>query len=598
MKSFWKTVLAVVVGTIIVSIISTLFFFSFLGALSAGSSGKPVIPKSGVLDINMAQFNLAEQTAEENPFASLTPATLMSGDMENVPTVGLLDAVNAVHAAAEDPGVKYIFLRPDGYASGIAHAEEFRAALKAFHDSGKAIVAYTENLATGSYYIASVADKVYSTSYPGAMTNFNGISSQLIFLKDVLDKLGINIQLIRHGKYKSAGEMYIRSSASPENLEQNQVMINSIWKTLGGAIAESRGIELATLEAMIDRLELCLPDDFVEKGLVDELLTREQLKSKLADLAVVEKYSQVSMIPFADYAAAKKKVSTAKDKIAIIYADGEIVEGSGTQNIAGKRFARIISDIREDESVKAVVLRVNSPGGSVLASDRIKAEIDLLREVKPVVASYGSYAASGGYWISNACEKIYSDAGTLTGSIGVFSIIPEGSKLLKKVGVGVTTVSSARHGDLYSMFKPLDAAEHAYMQRSVEDIYDRFTSIVAEGRGLEKDYVDEIGQGRVWTGADALGIGLVDEIGTLEDALRWTADLAGEPDLDKWNIVGYPAPEDSMTQMLQMFGTKPYDDDIFSGTPLEKTARVFRQWWSDKDKTYTFARMPYEIVLE
>ena len=228
------------------------------------------------------------------------------------------------------------------------------------------------------------------------------------------------------------------------------------------------------------------------------------------------------MVSLPDYAKSKlARSARGKDKIAVIYADGEIIDGKEKKEVAGDRFASIINDIRKDSTVKAVVFRVSSPGGSVLASEKIKAELDLLRKDKPVIASYGDYAASGGYWISANCDKVYSDASTLTGSIGVFSMIPDFSGFInKKLLVNITSVNSNKHGDLYTGFRPLDNDEQLYLQRSVEDIYERFTSIVAEGRGLERDYVNEIGQGRVWSGADALRIGLVDELGTLEDAIR------------------------------------------------------------------------------
>lgn len=598
-KQFWKMVLAVIVGTIICGILSWMLLLGFFSALASGSSSQPQLPKQGVLSIDLSSFTIGEQSRPGSTIPDVR--SLISGSAGgSTATIGILDAVNALKTAAEDPAVQYIYLKTDGFSMGLSQAEEFRKALSEFHGSGKAIVAYTENLSAGGYYLASAADKVYSTVHPGASSSFTGISTQLIFIKDVLDKLGINVQLIRHGKYKSAGEMFIRNSSSPENLEQNQVMVNSLWNEFGNTIAESRGIGREELDSMLDNLSLCLPQDFVDNKLVDELLTREQLRGKLADLAVVEKYEDVKWMSFPNYVSAKSagRQPALKQKMAIIYADGEIVEGKGRENIAGERFASIIAKIREDEKIKAVVLRVNSPGGSVLASERIKTELDLLGKEKTLVASYGDYAASGGYWISNNCEKIYSDATTLTGSIGVFSMIPEGSRFLDKVGVNVTSVSSNKHGDVYSMYKPLDNTEYNYMLRSVEDIYERFTALVAEGRGLERDYVDEIGQGRVWTGADALGIGLVDEIGTLSDALEWTAAAAGDADLDNWSIVAYPKPASESEQLMSMLGRGSDGDDVFKGTVLENTVKVFRNWLKGDKGCHVFARMPFDMILE
>ena len=376
--------------------------------------------------------------------------------------------------------------------------------------------------------------------------------------------------------------MYTRSSSSPENREQYQVMVNSMWDTISEEIALSRGISVAELNDAIDNLKLCLSEDFLFCGLVDELLDRDGLKKQLATLAVEEKFSNVKMIPFADYTTAKIVPSTGKDKIAVIYADGEIIDGEAEQNVTGDRFASIIEKVREDKTVKAVVLRVNSPGGSVLASEKIKAELDRLGKDKPLVASYGNYAASGGYWISNNCDKIFSDAVTLTGSIGVFGMIPDFSKTASDIlHVGVESVTSNKHGDMFGLMRPFDKAEYNFMLRSIEDIYTRFTENVSAGRDLPVERVDEIGQGRVWTGRDALALGLVDEIGTLEDAIAYAASLAGNEDVSAWNIKGYPAPQTTMEALMSSF----------NGPQEDYAVRLAKE----VSKTGIYARLPYEL---
>lgn len=581
MKDFVKMMLAVVCGFIVLGILGFIFMAGVIGSMAAVGSATPVVPSSGVLKIDMSKFVINEQGTPADPMAMIQGGA--------VATVGLLDAVNAVRTAAEDPGVKYIYLKTDGNMSSMAASSEFREALKDFRtDSGKAIVSYMEAPTTGSYWLASVSDKIYMTSCEGATTMMTGVSSSMFFLKDILDKLGVNVQLIRHGKYKSAGEMFTRSEASPENREQYQVMINSIWNAISSETAEGRGITVGELNAMIDNLELCLPEDFLAKGLVDGLLSRDELKSKLADLAVEEKYDDVKMIKFEDYAVAKKAVSKAKKKIAIIYADGEIIDGSDKTAVSGDRFASEIEKVRADSTIKAVVLRVNSPGGSVLASEKIKAELDLLKEVKPVVASYGDYAASGGYWISNNCEKIYCDAVTLTGSIGVFGMVPDFSKTLKNVAhVNITSINSNRHGDMYSLTRAFDSEEYNYMLRSIENIYDKFTTIVSEGRGIAKERVDEIGQGRVWAGSDALELGLVDEIGTLSDALEYAATLAGDVDLANWKTVSYPAAQTQLEMILSSIG-QGQDDDYSILADAAKSLKAPK----------IYARLPYDIKLK
>lgn len=553
MKDFIKMVLAVLCGLFIAGFIAFILFFGMIGSLAAGS--KPVLPRSGVLTLNLGKFALGEQTQEADPFGSLSPASLLTGASSSVPaTIGIWDAVQAINAAAEDPAVKYIFLRADGNLSGVTQLEELRTALKHFRaTSGKPVVAYLESFSTGEYYIASVADKIYMTSHLGAEPMMYGVGSQMFFFGDLLKKFGVNVQLIRHGKYKSAGEMYTRGNASPENREQYQRMIDSIWETIGDEIAASRDIERARLDALINGLELRLAQDCVDNGLVDALVDRQALEDKLTSLAVADEYKDIKWIDFADYVEARNLPTKIRQKIAVVYADGEIVNGSAKSDVAGNRFAAILAKVRADSTVKAVVLRVNSPGGSVQASEVIKDELDRLQAVKPVVASYGSTAASGGYWISNNCEKIFSNATTLTGSIGVFGLVPDLSKTAREFAhVGVESVTSHKHGDIMGMMRPLDAAEYGYMLTGIEAVYDRFTTIVSEGRGIPKATVDAIGQGRVWTGADALGINLVDEIGTLEDAIHYAAAAAGDPDLDSWNIKGYPAPMGASERFLDM----------------------------------------------
>lgn len=580
--------LAVLCGLFIMGILSPVMFFSCAGALASLGSSTPVMPRSGVLNMDLGKVVMTEQTQEMNPMA------VIQGD--ETTSIGLWDAVQSIKAAAADPSVQYIYLRPEGFGASIAQVEELRQAIADFRKSGKAVVAYLENPTTGAYYLATAADKIYMGSYCGGTSMMTGVGTQMFFLKDLLDKFGVNVQLIRHGKYKSAGEMYIKNKPSDENMEQNQEMINSIWTNLAEVICESRDITREKLDSLIDNLCLCTPEDFLKYSLVDELLTKEELKEKLAALAVKDSFKEVQMIPFKDYVTVLTTTpSTAKNKIAIIFAEGEIVDGKDKQAVAGDRFASIIADVRADSSVKAVVLRVASPGGSVLASEKIRNEIDLLRKEKPVIASYGSYAASGGYWISNSCDKIYSDPSTLTGSIGVFSMIPDLSKTAKDIlKVNVTSVGSSRHSDMFSLIRPLDAQEIAYMQKSVNDIYDAFLANVSEGRGMSTEEIDKIAQGRVWTGADALKIGLVDEIGSLYDAVSYAAGTQGDGDLADWSIACYPKPQTLLEMIMEsLSGTS----SVMAGTPFAPVEKAYKDWnWNSSERIY--ARMPYIMEIK
>lgn len=588
MKDYIKMTLATITGLFLFGFVAMFLFIGMIGAIAAVGETAPVMPKEAVLSIDFSEMTLAEQTSEADPLA------MLQGDGEITP-VGIYSAVNAINAAAQDPAIRFIYMKPDAASGGMAQIEEFRTALKNYRDSGKAIVSFIENPTNAGYYLASVSDKVYMTRYDGGMNMFNGLSSQLIFLKDALDRLGVNVQLIRHGKYKSAGEMYIRNSSSKENMEQNEAMVSSMWESWSTEIAQSRDLTTEELNAMLNDLKLNFPSDFLDNGLVDELLSREELQQKLADLYVTDSYKNVKSISLADYAEIKDIPNLkATNKVAVIYAEGNIVDGSATDGVAGDRFAKIIADVRADKDVKAVVLRVNSPGGSVMASEKIKAELDLLRESVPVIASYGDYAASGGYWISANCDRIFANATTLTGSIGVFSMIPDlGGTIRNKLHVTVTPVNSNEHSDMLNMMRALTPKEEAYMQASVEKIYTKFTSIVAEGRDMTVEDVDAIAQGRVWTGAEALEIGLVDEIGTLEDAIEFAAmSIEGVTSVSDVQIAGYPKPLTTLEMLLETFGGQ----SAFAGTPLESIEQAFLGW-DDSQAGKAYARIPYEIIV-
>ena len=591
MKDFVKMMLAVICAFIVMQVVGFIMMFIMIGAMALGSS-KTILPREGVLDIDMEQFTLGEQTLDEQFSSSVSLFGLSAG----VPTVGLWDAVQAIEAAAADPGIKYILLRADAASGGVSSLEELRAALAEFRRSGKAVVAYTENPGNGSYYLASVADKIYMTSYHGGTAQMVGLSSRMIFLKDLLDKLGVNYQLIRHGKYKSAGEMYIKNAPSAENREQYQVMVNSLWETVSAYTAESRGITVETFNDLIDNLKLNFPEDFLENELVDELMDHEALVSKLCDLAQVEKVEDLHLVPLLDYVNAKVNRLSGKDNVAILFADGEIVDGKGYEEIAADRFVSEIDKIRKDKTVKAVVLRVNSPGGSVVASEKIRSALKLLMDEKPLVASYGNYAASGGYWISAGVQKIYSDATCLTGSIGVFSMIPEFSKTTGKVGVNVVSIGSNKHSDMYSLMRPFDAEETASMQAYVDDIYGRFVGLVAEGRSLETQQVDDMAQGRVWVGTDALGLGLVDEIGGLREAVSYAASLAGYLSKGDYHVVTYPAQLTQAEQFIQMLYGQREEPSILAGTPFEALGESLRGL-RENEPTQVYARLPYDIEI-
>lgn len=582
MSKFFKTTLAAFLGTFIALFAVMLLLFSIIGSLSSSitsqESQKVIVEPNSVLKIDFAEM-IAEQDAD-NPLA------MISSPGASGKSLGLLKAINSLEIAAQDPSIKFVYMNCDNVNfESLSSLEEFRAALSRFKSSGKAIIAYANNYSAPGYYLASIADKVIMNEYGSA--NILGLGSNLIFLKDFLDKLGVGIQLIRHGKYKSAGEMYINNNISPANREQNQEMIDAIWDSWVAEIAQSREITVDEFNQLVDNLTLSDAEDMKEHNLVDELMYQNEVEDYICTLTETSKIEDVKMVTLSGYASAKIKQNfKAKDKIAILYANGEIVMGNGSENIASATYAKMISDIRKDSTIKAVLFRVNSPGGSAHAAEIIRNELTLLKEKKPIIVSYGGYAASGGYWISAGCDKIFTNNTTLTGSIGVFSMIPNVEKIMEdKLGINTVAIKSNKHADMMGLRRPLDNAEVAYMQNQVEKIYSDFTQIVADGRGMSVERVDELAQGRVWAGVDALENGLADEKGGIIDALNYTANVAG---LTDYRIVEYPTPKSQIEKLMESL-TGPSAN---VSEPISIFKETYVRMLLNKE-TGVMARLPY-----
>lgn len=581
MKNFLKTTLAVIVGSLIALFICSFLFFGIIGALaSLGESEGPVVPAKAVLKIDFASpvTELGQEDAMQ-AFQSL--------NFSPAKPLGILKAVKAIEYAATDPAIRFIYINPNQMNIGMANLEEVRNALYNFRKSGKAIITYADNLSQGAYYLASVSDKIYLNSDgSGAMV---GLGSTMMFFKDLLDKLGIEVQLIRHGKFKAAAEQFIANGISKENYEQNKEMIDSIWETWTNEICESRDIDPEHFNTLVDNLELFSAESLKEHGLVDELVDRNRMQEILCDLSEVKRDKDLKMISLASYAEARIRPNIKiKEKIAVIYADGEITMADPA-GLSARKFYPIIREVSQDSSVKAVVLRVNSPGGDAQAAEILNKELQLLREKKPLIVSMGEYAASGGYWISANSEKIYADNTTITGSIGVFSMAMNyGEGLKKHLKINTADISSNKHSNMLNGINPLDAKEVEYMQGMVEDIYTKFTALVSEGRDLPVEYVDEVGQGRVWTGADAIERKLVDEKGGILDAINYAAVSA---DLTDYRIVEYPAVKSPMEQFIEMIqGTDAAVKAI--ADPAENLKGIYSKIAKD-GQFKVYARHPY-----
>lgn len=581
---FLKSLLAAILGSFIALGLLFLLAIGLIGALLPSEEAVSVAPSS-ILRIDLSS-TIGEQTVSDPlDFSSIVPYS------SSTSSIGILDAVRAIDYAATDPAIKFIYLTNCGYSSGLAYFEEIRSALERFRTSGKPVIAYGENFSFGGYYLASVADKIYADEF--ASNNILGIATTIIFLKDILDRFGVEMQLIRHGKYKSAGEQFIASDISEANREQNQAMVDALWKAAAGSICESRRISPADLDRMVNNLELNTAQEMVDAGLVDELRTVNGMEQELMTLSGAEKIKDVKMISLEKYIKARIKPDfKTKDKIAVIYADGQINPDGSSDGITADKFQPIIRDIRADSSVKAVVLRVNSPGGSVQPAEIIRTELELLQQDKPLIVSYGTMAASGGYWISAGADKIYSNNTTLTGSIGVFSMLPSLEKTFKNIAhVNPVTIRSHRHADMGSMTRTLDSQEAAAMQEQVEMIYDHFINIVAEGRGLTPARVDEIAQGRVWCGNEALDIDLVNEIGGLNDAIEYAAVSAG---LENYRIESYPKAQNNLDKLMESFNS--------ASVAIETLAEPEQLWeslfQSVKAEKGIYARVPYIYYFE
>ncbi|WP_196016759.1 signal peptide peptidase SppA [Alistipes senegalensis] len=509
--------LAVIVGTFLVFF---LWIFILLGIAGSMEKSVAVHPES-ILKIDFSE--VLTDAPSSDPLAGIDLMTL-----QTTRQLSLFKALRAIEAAGADDRIKGIYLRMNGGGgvTGSALLEELREALLEFKQSGKFIVAYNETYSQGQYYLASVADKIYLQ--PEGGMEWSGLASDVMFYKGLLDKLDLRAEVFRPTacKYKSAVEPFILDKMSAANREQMQALVNSMWGTISGAVCESRGIDSVKMRRITDNLQVTLPEEALEYGFVDSLLYEDQMEDVFAELGVSDDYDFITLGDYASQVGADLKNISA-DQVAIVYADGQIVDGEGYgKEIYGNTLAAKIAGVRDDEKVKAVVLRVNSPGGSALASDVIWREVELLRAEKPVVVSMGSYAASGGYYISCPADVIVADKLTLTGSIGVFGMILDTREALKnKLGITIDGVQSNASSSFLAT-QPLTPVQRSMIMRGVDKVYTTFTNDVAEGRNLPIEKVLDIAGGRVWSGADALGIGLIDTYGGLKTAIALAVDKA------------------------------------------------------------------------
>ena len=542
MRSFFKYVLATITGIIVSTV---LLFFIVLGIIgvmiNSVSSKDTATPSNAVLLIDLD--HIVTEKTEPNPFEGLE----IPGYGENR-SIGLNDLLSRIKAAETDNNIKGIYLNVSGVNTGFATMRALREALLEFKSSEKFILSYSDVMSQKGYYMNSVADEIYL--HPQGTLDFRGLATSVVFFKDALDKLGIDMQVLKVGTYKSAVEPFMMNSMSEANKKQVSSYLHSIYDYFLTDISGSTGLSKDSLTNIADGYQVRLPEDAKRLGMVDELLYKDQMLAKVKEKLDLSEKKDIPVVSILDYKNQGNKGKAGGDRIAILYAYGSIVDGEGTDGqIGGDNLSRELRELREDDRVKAVVMRVNSPGGSALASESIWREVELTKNVKPMVVSMGDYAASGGYYIAAAADSIFADPTTLTGSIGVFGMIPNFQKMFNnKLGIHFEAVKTAKFADMdVDMDRPLSEEEKSIIQGGVDRVYQVFMQRVASGRKMETAEVDSLGQGRVWTGAQAVELNLVDRVASLDEAVGAAAQMAN---LENYRISEYPRQKDPFASLL------------------------------------------------
>lgn len=543
-------------------------------------------------------LNLSANITDAPPIVELGS---LSGN--KVKVLQLRTATKALRAAGKDDRIKGLLIigsvQPAGLGGGFAALSEVRQALQEFKNSGKPIQAYLTYASTRDYFLASVADDIALDPY--GVVLMPGLASEPMFFANAFKKYGIGVQVTRVGKYKSAVEPFTRDDLSEENRQQLQQLLNDVWSDLLEEIGASRGIEVAAIQQVVDEEGMMRSDLALEVGLVDRIAYRDEildeLKEKTGRKGSSEPFKQIALINYADLVS--DPGGRGDSSIAVVYAEGTIVDGEGESGeIGGDRFSRELRRLRQDDNVKAIVLRVNSPGGSASASETIQREMRLLGEQKKVVVSMGSYAASGGYWISTYSDRIFAEPTTITGSIGVFGVLFDIKKLANNIGITFDQVKTGTFADAMTISRPKTDEELALVQRSVDWIYDQFVGKVASSRNLDRAHVEEIAQGRVWSGAEALKLGLVDELGSLNEAISYAATLAGLG--DQYRLEEFPRKKElaeAIAEMLEDIVPAGARASIYDGMigRFEDELKILKSY---NDPQGLYARMPVSITLE
>lgn len=589
MKEFFKYVFATIVGIIAVSIIGFFLMLMVIGALVASTEKQVTVENNSMLLIDLSH-RLVDR-APNDPFEDLE----IPG-FSQMKSLGLDDIATSLKNAETDDRIKGVYLKLSMANGGMATVEEIRNLLKEFKkNSGKPIYAHAEQMMIDqkSYYLATVADKI--VVHPEASVDFRGLGGEMMFFKKALDKIGVEMQIVRHGKFKAAVEPFMLDKMSEENREQQLTYMNSLWNHMLKGISEERNVSVDQLNRLADDVQTFNKGSkAVTNGLVDEAKYKDEVLDDLRKITGIEGTKGVPVISaskYADTPAEGKKFS--KNKIAVIYASGDIGMSLGGEMIDGNELSKEIRKVRQDSSYKAIVLRIDSPGGTVFDSETIWREVKLASEQKTLVVSFGNVAASGGYYLSCAADKIVASPNTITGSIGIFGTIPNVGELLNdKLGITTDVVKTNKNADLLTLTRPMTEVERQLLQRSIEEGYDTFISHVAEGRKMSKAQVDSIGQGRVWSGENAKEIGLVDDFGGLKEAIAIAAEIEG---LDEYRTVALPSLPDPFEALFKM-GTDNIRARLIKNE-LGENYRYYEYLKKMAEFNGIYARLPYDVNI-
>ena len=595
---FYKVVLAAFIGTLIALVIN---FFIKVGVISSmisnlsksKSETSTTVKPNSVLYMKL-NYDIPDRTVD-NPFS---PAIDFQS-METIEATGMNEILRNIEHAKTDPNIKGIYMELSSIPTSTATLQEIRDKLIEFKASGKFIVTYGESYSQSAYYMASIADKIFLN--PEGALDLHGMASQITFYKHLFDKLDIEMQIVRgpNNRFKSAVEPYFLDKMSEANREQMDKLLGTVWGQILQGISQSRNISVEQLNHIADNLDTYFnAAKALEYGLVDNLYYKDQVLDELKGLTGSNK--SINAVGNANYAKSFKDKSVSKNEVAVIYASGQIFDGKGNEDqaIYSENLSKTIRKAREDENVKAVVLRVNSPGGSAVASAIIGRELDLTKEVKPVIVSMGNYAASGGYWISAKGDYIFADPTTLTGSIGVFGTFPNAKGFLNdKVGLTFDVAKTNENAEFPNFTEPLTEFQYGKLQEMVVKTYDDFTKRVAEGRGLTQTYVDSIGQGRVWAGADAISLGLVDKLGDMEDAIAYAAEKANLG--SDYKVTEWPKQKDYFTRIMESINGNGSDQ---LDAAMKQRLGVYYDYFKGLDNlqknTGIQARLSFDMIIE